>query len=187
MTTQSQNTNGNNSSANSNEEVKFFDITTHASGYPRRAREIPVQKGSAYNRVDMGARFGRAGDLGYVNYDLKVSGQSVTEDYEKVTAAINSDDHEVVWCVTIGDAYPKPFTYKNGAKKGETGVTMMGRLLKIIWCSVDGELVVDNRRKLESVSDNDGQQDLPAEQPADQAESAQASPEPVAAADRTVD
>lgn len=134
-------------------EVKFFDLVTNASGYPRRARTIPVQRGSGYERVDMGARFGRAGDLSYVNYDLKVSGDKASEDYLKIKEAINSEKDEVVWSVTIGDAYPEPFVYKKGKREGQTGVTMQGRLLAIRWASVNGELVVDNRENVDQEPD----------------------------------
>jgi len=40
---------------------------------------------------------------------------------------------------TLSDLYAEPFTFKNGEKAGETGVSLKARLLRLTWAKVDGE------------------------------------------------
>ena len=40
---------------------------------------------------------------------------------------------------TLSDLYAESFTYKNGDKAGETGVSLKARLLSIAWAKVDGQ------------------------------------------------
>lgn len=137
---------------NQDNAKKFFDLTTYASGYPNFAREIKVKgKNEDYTRVNFTARYGLAGDLSYVNYDLKIPSKgSILADFEKVKAAINDRDKKVVMACCIGDAQPETFTYQKGEREGEVGVAMKGRMLNIIWCAVEGELVIDNRKNQEA-------------------------------------
>ncbi len=123
---------------------QYFDLVTHARLFPNFARTIPVKGGNDYERVNGGAAFGEVGEntLEYVNYDLKVvAGQTLT-DYLSVKDAINDKNQKVRMQVIIGDGKPEIQEYKD-----KQYVVLKGRLLKIIWCSVDGKLVIDNRQK----------------------------------------
>jgi hypothetical protein len=39
----------------------------------------------------------------------------------------------------LGDIYPEKFTYESGDRKGEMGVVIKGRLLKVRFAKVDGK------------------------------------------------
>jgi hypothetical protein len=41
----------------------------------------------------------------------------------------------------LGDLYAETFTYAQGDRKGETGVSLKARLLQIAWAKVDGQPV----------------------------------------------
>ena len=40
---------------------------------------------------------------------------------------------------TLSDLFAEPFTFKNGDKAGETGVSLKARLLRVGWAKVDGQ------------------------------------------------
>ena len=42
----------------------------------------------------------------------------------------------------LGDIYPEKFVYENGDRKGEVGMVIKGRLLKVRFAKVDGANVV---------------------------------------------
>lgn len=157
MTTQ------NNTSATTSDDRKtpeYFDQTTHARMYPHFARTVPVKgKGDDYERINMSAAFGKVGkdSLTYVSYDVKVT-NPVLEDYQKVKEAINDKSVKVIMQTVVADAEPEIHEYE-----GESRVVMKARLMKIVWCAVDGELVIDNRRKPEADADDNTTDDIPAD------------------------
>ena len=168
-----------NTSANSSAD-KFYDLTTQARFFPSFAREVKGKNSPGYERLNASAAFGKVGQdtLRYVQYDVKVCGEQTLADYLSVKDAINDENKTVRMQVVIGDAAPEIYEWK-----GENRVSMKGRLLKIVWCSVDGELVVDNRNKPEADAEVEAE---PAEQSAEMVETVQGSPEPAAVEDRMV-
>ena len=40
---------------------------------------------------------------------------------------------------TLSDLFAESFTFKNGDKAGETGISLKARLLRIAWAKVDGQ------------------------------------------------
>ena len=50
-------------------------------------------------------------------------------------------DKPVIIGFRIADIYPETFTYEKGERKGETGVCIKGRLLRVKFAKVDGQSV----------------------------------------------
>ena len=50
----------------------------------------------------------------------------------------------------LSDLYAETFTYQNGEKQGQTGVSLKTRLLRIDWAKVEGEYVVRPKAREET-------------------------------------
>lgn len=127
MTTQNTNTN-------------YFDLHTKGFGYLNRIREVQVRKGQPFMAVTIAALRGSSDDVEYTYFDCRVSGSEAEKLIRRSQPAVDAGKKVLVG-FTIGDIYTETFTYAAGPKKGETGVTLKGRLLRISWIKVDGETV----------------------------------------------
>lgn len=122
----------------SNNEVKYFDLVTHLSGYPKFLRAIDSRAGK-YSRIKTSARFGRQDDARYVNYDIKIVREA---DLNIINTVFESHkDSKITWGIVVGDAEPRIYPKKDGTP----AVEILSRLLAIRWIAVDGKLIVDNR------------------------------------------
>ncbi len=50
-------------------------------------------------------------------------------------------DRKVLVCFRAGDHYISTYEIKKGDRAGQMGTVLKGRLLKVLWLKVDGELV----------------------------------------------
>ena len=57
---------------------------------------------------------------------------------------------------TLSDLYAESFTFKNGDKAGETGVSLKARLLGIAWAKVDGQPFLPRKRTLRKIHNRPG-------------------------------
>lgn len=137
MTTQTQNT-----------EQTFFDLHVKGFGYLNRIREVQVRKGQPFMAVTVAALRGSSNDVEYTYFDCRVSGSEAEKLIRRSQAAVDAGKKVLVG-FTIGDIYTETFVYAGGTKKGETGVTLKGRLLRIGWIKVDGETVYQAPSKQE--------------------------------------
>jgi hypothetical protein len=67
-----------------------------------------------------------------------VSGKKAQEIVRQLKSAVEGK-LKVLIGFTLSDLYAESFTYKNGDKAGETGVSLKARLLSISWAKVDGQ------------------------------------------------
>lgn len=142
-------------------ETKYFDLHITGLGYLNRVREVPVKRGDNFLAVNISALHGREDAVEYTHFDTKVSGSKAQEVIKQLMPAIEADK-KVLIGFKLGDLYPDLFEYKNGDRKGETGVSLKSRLLRIAWAKVDGDMVY------KAESETDGSQEPPASN-ADQA------------------
>ena len=124
----------------SGNSATFFNLHVEGVGYLNRVRTVRPKKGQAFVACTVSAMRGSVDDIGYTKFDCRVSGtdaQQIVRMLEPEVAA----DKPVIIGFRIADIYPETFTYEKGDRKGETGVCIKGRLLRIKFAKVNGESV----------------------------------------------
>ena len=123
----------------SNEETnKYFDLYTTGIGYLNRVREVTPKEGSSFWSVTIAALRGSVDDAQYTRFECRVSGKQAQEIVRQVKPAVEGK-LKVLVGFTLSDLFAEPFTFKNGAKAGETGISLKARLLRVSWAKVDGQ------------------------------------------------
>ena len=122
----------------SKETVKYFDLHTTGLGYLNRVREVTPQEGNPFLAVTIAALRGSVENVQYTHFECRVSGRAA-QDCVRALAPAVEDRAKVLVGFTLSDLYAEPFTYRNGEKAGETGVSLKARLLRLSWAKVDGE------------------------------------------------
>ena len=86
------------------------------------------------------ALHGSADNVEYTRFDCKVSGSEAQNVIRTLMSDIKAE-RSVLVGFKLGDLYAETFTYQNGERKGQTGVSLKARLLRISWAKVDGTTV----------------------------------------------
>jgi len=124
-------------------EVKYFDLHTTGIGYLGRIREVKLKKGQPFWACTIAALLGecKARDSQekreYTYFDCNVVGVEAEKLIKRCAPAVAAGKKVLVGFV-IGDIHLDRFVYDKGEKKGETGVSLKGRLLRIRWIKIDG-------------------------------------------------
>ena len=128
---------------NDQSEPKYFDLHVTGLGFLRRAREVVPKRGEPFLSVSIAALHGKAGEARYTDFDCRVSGSQAQETIRTLMAQINNEQKVLVG-FRLSDLYAETFTYKQGEKQGQTGVSLKARLLKLFWVRVNGTPFVVN-------------------------------------------
>jgi len=134
-------------------EKKYFDLHTKGIGYLSRIREVTPKKGESFLACTVGAVVGPEDDVEYRYFDCRVSGSDAQILVRRCEAAVKAEK-KVLIGFTIGDLWTDVFTYEKGEKKGQTGVSLKGRLLYIGWIKVDGKEVYKAEPKPQDEADD---------------------------------
>jgi len=121
-----------------NESSKYFDLHTTGIGYLSRIREVTPEEGSPFLSVTIAALRGSVDNAQYTHFECPVSGKKAQEVVRQLKSAVEGKS-KVLIGFTVSDLYAEPFTFKNGDKAGETGVSLKARLLRVSWAKVDGK------------------------------------------------
>ena len=122
----------------SEESSKYFDLYTTGIGYLNRVREVTPKEGTPFWSVTIAALRGSVDDAQYTRFECRVSGKQAQEIVRQVKPAVEGK-LKVLVGFTLSDLFAEPFTFKNGDKAGETGVSLKARLLRVGWAKVDGQ------------------------------------------------
>jgi CRISPR/Cas system-associated endoribonuclease Cas2 len=122
----------------SNDDTKYFDLYTTGIGYLNRVREVTPKEGSPFWSVTIAALRGSVDDVQYTYFECRVSGQQAQKLVQQLKQPVEGE-LKVLIGFTLSDLFAEAFTYKNGDKAGETGVSLKARLLRIGWAKVDGQ------------------------------------------------
>ena len=123
----------------SNEETsKYFDLYITGLGYLNRIREVTPQEGKPFWSVTIAALRGSTDEAQYTYFECRVSGKQAQEIVRQLKPAVEGD-LKVLIGFTLSDLFAEAFTYKNGDKAGETGISLKARLLRVGWAKVDGD------------------------------------------------
>ena len=118
----------------------FFDLHVEGVGYLNRVRIVRPKKGQEFLACTISAMRGAAKQVEYTKFDCRVSGTQakyIVQFLEPWVVAKKS----VIVGFKLGDVYPELFTYEKGERKGQQGVNIKGRLLKVKFAKVDGQAV----------------------------------------------
>ncbi|MES9830140.1 MAG: STY4534 family ICE replication protein [Candidatus Thiodiazotropha sp.] len=121
-----------------NETTKYFDLHTTGIGYLNRVREVTPKEGNPFLSVTIAALRGSVDNVQYTHFECHVSGKKAQEVARQLKPAVEGK-LKVLMGFTLSDLYGESFTFNNGDKAGETGISLKARLLRVSWAKVDGQ------------------------------------------------
>lgn len=116
----------------------YFNLHVEGVGYLNRVRVVKPRKGQEFLACTVAAMRGSTDDVGYTKFDCRVSGSDAQEVVRRLQADVEAE-RAVIIGFRIADIYPELFTFEKGEKKGQSGVSIKGRLLRIRFAKVNGE------------------------------------------------
>lgn len=140
-----------------NTQNQYMNLTTTGFGFINRARIIPTHTGQ-YMAVDVALKHGRMDAPKSTRFDAKLT-DTVAEILEPYMDQINAKNTPVQASVVLGDLDPELFTYKNGDKKGEPGISLKSRLIRVKYLKVGEEIVFQEPKNTENVDQGNDQAD----------------------------
>ena len=121
-----------------NETNKYFDLHTTGIGYVNHVREVTPKEGNPFLSVTISALRGSVDNVQYTHFECRVSGRQAQQVVRQLKPAVEGKQ-KVLIGFTLSDLYAETFTFKNGDKAGETGISLKARLLRVSWAKVDGQ------------------------------------------------
>ena len=121
-----------------NETKQYFDLHIQGIGYLNRIREVTPKEGSPFLSVTIAALRGSVDNAQYTHFECHVSGKQAQQIVRQLKPAVEGS-LKVLIGFTLSDLFAESFTFKNGDKAGETGISLKARLLRIAWAKVDGQ------------------------------------------------
>jgi hypothetical protein len=117
---------------------RFFNLHVEGVGYLNRVRTIKPKKGQEFLACTVAALRGSDREVSYTKFDCLVSGADAQEVVKRLEADVVADKAVIIG-FRIADIYPELFTFEKGDRKGQAGVAIKGRLLRIKFAKVNGE------------------------------------------------
>ena len=121
-------------------QSSFFNLHVEGVGYLNRVRTIKPKKGQEFLACTVSAMRGSTDDIGYTRFDCKVSGADAQKIVKRLEPAVAAEKSVIIG-FKIADIYPELFTFEKGDKKGQSGVSIKGRLLRVKFAKVNGEAI----------------------------------------------
>ena len=121
-------------------QPSFFNLFVEGIGYLNRVRVVKPKKGQEFLACHVAALRGSDSDVSYTKFDCRVSGADAQEVVRRLEADVAAEKSVLIG-FRIADIYPEMFTFEKGDKKGQTGVALKGRLLRIKFAKVNGESI----------------------------------------------
>ena len=121
-------------------QSSFFNLHFEGVGYLNRVRTVTPKKGQEFLACTVSAIRGSTDAVAYTKFECRVSGAEA----KKIVKLLEPDvtaEKTVLIGFKIADIYPELFTFEKGDKKGQVGVSIKGRLLRIKFAKVNGEAV----------------------------------------------
>ena len=88
------------------------------------------EEGTPFLSVTIAALRGSVDNVQYTHFECPVSGKKAQEIVRQLKSAVEGK-LKVLIGFTLSDLYAESFTFKNGDKAGETGVSLKARLLRV--------------------------------------------------------
>jgi hypothetical protein len=122
------------------EDPSYFNLFVDGVGYLNRVRTVEPKgkRTETFLACSISALRGSTNAAQYTKFDCRVSGKQAKEAVELLEPDVTAEKRVIVG-FRIADIYTDLFTYKEGERKGQPGVTIKGRLLRLKFAKVDGE------------------------------------------------
>ncbi|OOF40241.1 hypothetical protein BKK47_04610 [Rodentibacter mrazii] len=120
----------------------YFNLHTTGVGYLSDIRTVTPKKGSPFLACRIAALVGDNNDVDYRYFDTNVTGKEAVGLIERCQKAVD-EKRKVLISFNISDIWTDTFTYTKDTqnhKKGDVGVSLKGRLIRIDMIKVDGEV-----------------------------------------------
>lgn len=120
----------------------YFNLHTSGVGYLSDIRTVNPKKGKPFLACRIAALVGSSDDLEYRYFDTNVVGKEAESLIKRCEQALD-ENRKVLISFNISDIWTDTFTYKKDTqyhKKGDVGVTLKGRLIRIDMIKIDGEV-----------------------------------------------
>ncbi len=118
----------------------FFDLHVEGVGYLNRVRTVKPKKGQEFLACTVAAMRGSDGDVSYTKFDCRVSGADAQQIVKRLESDVSAEKTVIIG-FRIADIYPELFTFEKGERKGQPGVSIKGRLLRIKFAKVNGQWI----------------------------------------------
>lgn len=123
-------------------QKSYFNLHTTGIGYLNDIRTVKPKKGDEFVACRIAALTGSSDAPEYRYFDVNVVGAEAEKLIIRCEEAVNANK-KVLISFVVSDLWVDTFTYTADSKyhkKGDTGVTLKGRLIRIKMVKVDGEL-----------------------------------------------
>lgn len=132
----------------STQTQNFFNLHTNGIGYLNNIREVP-NKGNTYLSCNIAALTGDSSKPNYRYFNVNVVGSENELLIRKCQQAVDARK-KILIAFTFGDLWTEIFTYDKDSQyhqKGDTGVMIKARLIRIKSISIDGKKVYQEEPK----------------------------------------
>lgn len=129
--------------------TQYFNLHTNGIGYLNSIRQVKPKKGEQFWACRVAALTGSAEKPEYRYFDMNIVGDETAKLVQRCQDAVMANK-KVLISFVMSDLWVDTFTYSTDTqhhKKGDTGVALKGRLIRIKSIKVDGELKYQEPRK----------------------------------------
>ena len=135
-------------------EVNYFNLHTAGLGYLSRIRHVDVKRGDGFLACEINALHGRSDEVEYTRFDCRVSGAEAIAQIARCLDIVTQDTNtKILLGFCLGDLYSETFVYRQGERKGQTGVCLKARLIRVDWVKVNGEMIYKAEKPIATSSD----------------------------------
>lgn len=130
-------------------QKNYFNLHTTGIGYLNNIRLVEPKKGNPFYSCDIAALVGEASETEYRFFNCNVVGKE-TENLVKRCQDAVKEMKKVLISFVMSDLWFDTFTYEKDGKnhkKGDTGVALKGRLIRINMIKIDGEIKYQATKK----------------------------------------
>lgn len=137
-------------------QKNYFNLHTNGIGYLNDIRLVePPKKGTPFYACRVAALVGESDSPEYRYFDMNVVGKEAEILIKRCQKAV-SEEKKVLVSFVMADLWFDTFTYSTDSKfhkKGDTGVSLKGRLIRIKMIKIDGEIVYQEKPKADEQSE----------------------------------
>lgn len=140
----------------STQQTNYFNLHTTGIGYLSDIREYQPKKGEPILSCRISALVGQSDSPEYRFFDMNVIGEEAKKLIGRCREAVAAKK-KVLISFVMSDLWYDIFTYSTDSqyhKKGDTGVALKGRLIRINMIKVDGEMKFPLEPKGANQADN---------------------------------
>lgn len=126
----------------STQKASYFNLHTSGIGYINDIRIVKPKKGNEFVACRIAALVGSSDEPEYRYFDMNVVGAETEKLIRRCQEAVDTKK-KVLISFVMADLWVDTFTYTSDSKyhkKGDTGTTLKGRLIRIKMLKIDGEL-----------------------------------------------